>query len=258
MMDYANICYKKNFLTTVVLRLDFVSPLLELTTELPKEVSEKILRYFPIKEPKSAYMQKLKLEKKKEEKPKVSAETREFTEWNFFGRNREKQLTLTTDFFLIQYTKYQTYEQLYNEFKEISAAFFQKYHEVQANRLGLRYINEIEVNEDNPLDWKKYIDSSLLGLFSITIQNSKTIRIFHNYEIVHDEGFNLRFQFGIHNPDYPAQIKRKVFVMDCDAYFQGLVEPQDIATNVNKYHSAIQMMFENNITSELRKKMNES
>ena len=65
-----------------------------------------------------------------------------------------------------------------------------------------------------------------------------------------------KFQFGIHNPDYPAQIKRKAFILDYDAYHQGILNIQDLSTSVDEYHNVIQHVFEDNITENLRALLN--
>lgn len=252
MADFNDICYKKNYLTDVILRVDFVSPVLSITDQLPKSITDIILKDFPIKEPREAAFQQVQVNPKE-----VKTEKRIFTEWNFFGRNREKSITLTTDFFFIAYKKYEIYENMKREFESICNIFFETFNEAQANRLGLRYINQIEAKEDGPINWGNYINNNLLGLLGFKINGSTPTRIFHNYEAVFEESYSVRFQFGLFNPDYPAPIKRNLFVLDYDAYYQGLIETQEISSNIDKYHDSVQMMFEQNITNKLRAKMNE-
>lgn len=245
------ICYKKNFLTAVIARIDFVSPVAKIADNLPKNLSKRILSYFPIDEPKSAFTQKIRVAAKRFETRKE-----EFTEWNFFGRNREKRLVIRPNFFFINYEKYQSYGDLRSEFSDISNEFFKNFDQLQPSRLGLRYINEIKLDEKDPIEWSEYISSDLLGLFSYSVEMANPIRIFHNIEFIFDD-FILRFQFGIHNPDYPAPIRQKVFVLDYDAYFNGPIETPDIPSFLDKYHEAIQNIFESNITGKLRGRMNE-
>lgn len=246
-----SICYKKNFLTDVVARIDLVSPVKDVSEELPKDISMKILKYFPIDEPKEAIRQSILVDQKG-----IQSTQEKFKEWNFYGRDREKIFKLTKDFFFISYSKYETFEGLRNEFVDIANEFFKKFEEAQPSRIGLRYINEINLAEANPLAWSDYIDSSLLGLFSYQIEGAKPARIFHNFELIFDD-FNLRFQFGIHNPDYPAPIRTKIFILDYDAYFKGLIEASKIELCIDRYHETIQKMFESNITQKIRDLLNE-
>ena len=49
--NLAEICYRKNFLTEVIVRADFVSPFPDFDKKLPTELTEIALKRFPIYEP---------------------------------------------------------------------------------------------------------------------------------------------------------------------------------------------------------------
>jgi uncharacterized protein (TIGR04255 family) len=238
--------------------MDFLSPVAQIDTALHPKLGETILKYFKIKEPKPAFKQEFLIHSKINETPQLKTEKTAFTEWNFFGGNREKQLKITPEFFFITYNKYEKYETLRDEFSEISKIYFENYSDAVPNRLGLRYINQIEIKENNPFDWTKYINQNLLGLISLKYPNSDPTRIFHNYEMLCDNNYKLRFQYGIYNPDYPAVIKQKTFILDYDAYFEGPISSAEVNQYIDTYHNKIQELFEQNITPELRAKMNES
>jgi len=239
-------------LTEVIARIDLVSPLSSLASELPKGVSKAALAHFPIDEPKPAFTQELLVSANE-----IATRKQEFTEWNFYGRNREKRLKITPRAFFVVYKRYEDYKHLRSEFLTIVDGFFGCFDQAQPSRLGLRYINQLGVPGASPLDWQDCVSEDLLDLFSYTVEEAVPSRIWHNTEFVFDD-FNLRFQFGVHNPDYPAPIRRRAFILDYDAYFQGLLEPQDIPDCLDKYHGAIQKMFERNITNKLREVMDES
>ncbi len=247
-----SICYKRNFLSEVIARVDLVSPLPSLERELPKDISKAALESFPIDEPKPVFTQELLVTEKE-----LATRKQEFTEWNFYGRNREKYLRILPQAFFVVYKDYEKFENLQNEFLTIVKNFFGFFEQAQPSRLGLRYINQLDLAGSTPLDWRDHINGELLGLFSYAIEEAVPSRIFHNFETVFSD-FNLRFQFGVHNPDYPAPIRRRAFVLDYDAYFQGLLEPKDIPECLDKYHIAIQKVFERSITGKLREVMNES
>jgi uncharacterized protein (TIGR04255 family) len=223
-----------------------------LEKELPKDISKVARANFPIEEPKPAFTQQLLISKKE-----LTARRQEFTEWNFYGLNREKYLRIVPQAFFVLYKDYENYENLRSGFLAIVESFFNYFEQAQPSRLGLRYINEFDVPASSPLNWQEYISRELLGLFSYTIEEAVPSRVFHNFEAVFS-AFNLRFQFGVHNPDYPAPIRRRAFILDYDAYFRGLLERKDIPECLDKYHIAIQKVFERSITGRLRKVMNES
>jgi uncharacterized protein (TIGR04255 family) len=249
---FDNICYKRNFLTEVIARLDLVSPIESLGKDLPKAIAAESLRHFPISEPQPIQARELQVSKEE-----VKSKTKEFTEWNFFGREREKRLTFGPQTFLISYGRYQQYETLRGEFESIVKVFFENYSEAQPSRLGLRYVNEVKLGEGDPLQWEDYISKDLLGMFSFNAKGAEAARIFHNLEFVYGKSdFNVRFRFGMHNPDYPAPIRQRVFILDFDAYCQGLLETQVIPILLDKYHAAIQELFERSITDKAREVLN--
>lgn len=133
--------------------------------------------------------------------------------------------------------------------------FCEVFPEIRANRIGLRYINVLEVDEDhqNPLDWGKFVDSKLLGITDFH-KKERLSRAFQILEYNFDED-SLKFQAGIANPDYPAKIKRRQFVLDIDASSIGAFEFQEMIAKVNVGHGRIQELFEASITDATRDAM---
>jgi uncharacterized protein (TIGR04255 family) len=124
--------------------------------------------------------------------------------------------------------------------------------EFSVNRFGLRYINNIELNEDEPLNWQKYINEVLLHMFDVTGNKNNLSRVFSNIVQNFDDGMQLNFNFGMHNPDFPSRIRRKSFIMDLDAFLQGVLVKEDIKSGIDIAHDRIEELFENCITNDLR------
>ena len=80
-------------------------------------------------------------------------------------------------------------------------------------------------------------------------------RAFHILEF-NFSGRHVKYQFGIANPDYPAIVKKKEFVLDLDSYIFGLHGFNDAIECVNNCHSKIQELFEDSITDATRSLMN--
>lgn len=247
-----DINYKKNFLKEVIARVDLLSPLPDLDTALPPSISELAVKGFPIPEPRDT------VKKEVEFGPTglVSREERS-KEWRFHGKERTKTLTIGKDVVWVQHTKYQNYEIVKDEFTTILDRIAQQYGRVQCSRVGLRYVNTIDLAEANPTDWTSYLDSHLLSAFQFTPQTDRAAlsRVFHNVELAF-ETFNLRYRFGMHNPDYPARIRQKVFVLDLDAYVQSAVDISEVSALLDNFHATIQRYFELSITEQLRGVMN--
>jgi uncharacterized protein (TIGR04255 family) len=248
--DLSTICYKKNFLKEVIARIDLVSPVEAIGKELPKTIAKAALKIFPIDEPKPAFTQEFLFSAQE-----MLTRKKEFTEWNFYGTSREKRLAITAQALFVTYLKYEKYEKFREEFCAIVDTFFATNKEAQPSRLGLRYIDELKLPGENPLDWNEYISPELLTMFGYKIEGAEASRIFHNLEFAFPN-FHLRFQFGMHNPDHPAPIRQRVFVLDFDAYYKGLIEPGDISNALDAYHTQIQRLFERSITDKTREVLN--
>lgn len=249
--DLRSICYSRNFLKQVVARVDLVSPVLHLRSDLPKSISKSVLEHFPIPEPKKKIRQQIHLEEGEFETLQL-----EETEWNFFGKNRGKHLRLSPEAFWVEYSKYESYEKLRDEFQDVTKAFFEEFDEAQPSRLGVRYVNVFDIAGDDPLDWQELIEDSLLGIFGYAMGSGQPTRIFNTYETAFED-FNLRFHSGVFNSDYPAPIRQRQFILDYDAYHQGALEPSEIAANLDSFHSEIQKLFERNITAKMREVLGE-
>jgi uncharacterized protein (TIGR04255 family) len=152
--------------------------------------------------------------------------------------------------------KYTTYEDLKEDFLAVFGPFTASYPEAIINRVGLRYVNEIVLDESGPTDWTNYIDEHLIGVFEFFPNRENLSRMFSVSELNYGD-LQLRFQFGMHNPDYPAPIKRKSFVLDLDAYAMGMMESKNVELFVDSAHAKIQDLFERSITAKLRERMDE-
>lgn len=241
--------YKNNFLTNVIVRVDFPNPLN--IESLPPDLTKVILKYFPISEAKKFI--ELSSEFKVVPKAKFEFETgEETTQWNYYGKNREKRLVLQNSYLSITYIRsYKRYDDLKSELLNIIDELFEVFSDIQINRLGLRYINEISFDETNFFDWKKYLNNNLLSIFNISENKDTIVRGLNNL-VLNYGTMILNFHYGMHNPDYPSPIRKKIFVLDYDAYYTGLQDLKDIESNLFTCHEEIKILFEENIEDGLR------
>lgn len=249
---FATICYRKNFLKEVIVRVDFLNPLSGVDVALPPAIAEAAVRDFPIPEPREALHRQVKIDREG-----VASTEERLKEFQFHGLDRTKTLTISRQVALVQCKTYQTYELVKAEFVRILDQVAEIFGEVQSSRVGLRYVNNIELAEQNPTDWSAYIVPQLLSLFEFPpeVDRPTLSRVFHNLEMSLDN-FNLSYRLGMHNPDYPARIRQKVFVLDLDAYTQSLVKIRDVGHLLDDFHGTVQRYFELSITNNLRTVMN--
>ena len=241
--------YSTPFLKEVIVRLDFASPVTRLAKALPQKLTKVISPLFPIGEPKQFIGKELMVSKDATKERVLQG-----TDWYFHSIDKQKTLIVAQDNVNISYKTYASFDIVNQDFLPIVEALFSSYDDFQGRRIGLRYRNEISLSEANVLDWTDYLDRRLLAFFDFPEDPKRICRAFNNLELNYGD-FIARFQYGMLNPDYPAPVRRKSFTLDYDAYRQGPQDFEDVKQNMNKFHDAIQKLFEQSITDRLRSLM---
>ncbi|HEO1398272.1 TIGR04255 family protein [Legionella bozemanae] len=244
-----NINYKKPFLKEVILRIDFPVPTPGLEKPIPENILKIILKNFPISEPQKLLTHELQLSI-----DNVKSKQSEITEWVFHSNERDKTLKISSSSMIIVVKKYTSFENLYVISKDVIEALYKKFKELIVNRIGLRYVNIIEPGGSDPLSWADYINEKMLGIIDFNERKDSITRAFHILEYNFND-IRVKFQFGIANPDYPAIIKKKQFVLDIDSYANGAFELQEILANIEAAHEKVQEIFESSITDKTRHMM---
>ena len=242
--------YKKTFLTIVIVRIDFVNSVEMLKKNLPIDIREVAKTIFPIVEPESKTISEFKLTK-----DSTKRIDEDITEWVFNDIHRNKKLLINHECMYIEYKKYESYEVLKRDFEVIGNKLCSFFPEIQISRIGLRYINQINAPGTDPFNWSGYINSNLLGIFNFG-DKDRYSRVFCNYAL-NSENDTVNVNFGMHNPDFPAIIRKKTFILDYDAYSQGLLEWNELKDKIDIFHLLIEKSFEEHITDDLRRIMDE-
>ncbi len=88
------ICYKRNFVTEAISKVEFLNPIKELNNSLPKGFSDAIKEFFPIAESKAITNNVVEIT----DKGAVNKGTEKSTEWTFWSKERKKKISLSKDF----------------------------------------------------------------------------------------------------------------------------------------------------------------
>jgi uncharacterized protein (TIGR04255 family) len=241
--------YAHNYLSQVIVRMDFLAPLPIPQTGPPKAIYQAIRRRFPIVENKKQLSRTFMVAEKG-----AVEQQEEIEEWSYFSTSRERAIRLNKSVAVLEYSKYKSFEDLMVDANSIIDAIHGAYADVQVNRLGLRYVNKITLDEGNPTEWARYLSKDLLSIFNLADKKSTIARVFQVMEFNYGDN-SMRFQYGMLNPDYPAPIRKKEFILDFDSYCNMLMTKEEIIRNLNVFHSRMSEAFEQVITNGLRKKM---
>lgn len=246
--------YIKNYIKDVIFRIDFPSTPAKLENELMAPLAKKILEKYPIFEKRDIVIKDLKISALEPFKETSS----DLTEFVYQGQDRDKSFVLSNKYMYINHKSWSStsFDEIRNFFIEILEEIISSNPDLQVTRLGLRYINHIQLEDKNPLSWKVYLNKNLISGFDFIQEKSAISRLFNNLELNYGD-MKIRFQYGMHNPDYPATIKKKLFILDYDAYCQSIQSPEEINRNLKLFNDKIKELFELSIKDGLRKKMRE-
>lgn len=249
---FNEICYKRNFLKNVIVRIDFTSPVEELRNAISSTVEKKVLSLYPIKEPQTINSQQININNNQ---AKV-CEMAPLQLFRYHSKNRSTICNIEMGHIDLNFLEYDRFEELLAETMSIFNSFMSEYKDAIIGRFGLRYINEINIpNEKDKTSWSEYINEKLLGTFSFSPEGYDLVRSFHSITTSSDD-ILTQMQFGMHNPDYPAPIKKKLFILDLDSSYTGVTELVDLEKTFLQCHEKTQKLFEKSITEKLRELMN--
>ena len=244
--------YKNHFLKQVIVRIDLANDL-ELTKSGPGDNFVRPLsKTFPVKGVRTLVQKQFILTA--DEKPQETV--REATEWNYQSKSGDKKLTLGSKALIIEYTKHESYETLKRDFLTAHKALT-TLGEITIVRLGLRYVNHVELTEPKPTKWESYLRPELLASFKLADDVDTVSRSFTVLEFSYPDDTKLRFSYGMSNPDYPSPIKQKLFILDFDAHCDMIVETERVQPLLDIFHDRTSRAFEQVIKPALRRKMGE-
>lgn len=244
--------YKKNFLSSVIFRIDFD----EIELGQLSAFSKKIKTSFPITEQKDAQEFSGILDSKT---GVFNHSNKKKTVWQFFNSDKSKLLEIDNNFIVLSYSKYKDSSVLIKDIEDIFSEFIKQFEVKTIRRIGLRYRNDIDMKkEPSPLKWDKYISKDLISNLKFIESNKiKTSRSLGQIIVREDDAY-ITFNYGLTNRDYPNEIVKKEFLLDYDCVSKFPTEIKDfsIIDVVKKYNKYVEDLFELSITDGLRVVLN--
>lgn len=242
--------YSETYLTEVIFQVRF-SPLLQLYTD-KKDAAAKFQNIITKEFPELQFEENKKFSIKRDStgNPVESKTNEEFLTW-FFLNDLGKQVALNGKELILSYNGklYASFEEFLKDVELILTALKQ-YNLPQIKSIGLRYINQIKLEDDK--NWGKYINSNLH--LDNEFNKNELIQSINKIDLKIQD-YDLTFQFGQFNPEFPNVSSKKDFILDYDCRLINNESFEKIIINLNKMHEIISNRFEQDITEDLRKKM---
>lgn len=244
-------CYRQDFLTMVLLRVDF--PPTVLGTEERNAFAVKIAEKYP----------HVSSNPLREVMFSVTEAGGDLTHRDLGTQLTYRKsvagtitLVITQDSMTLSYgpSDYSGFAPFLEEFSFALNAAADAFKIHQFTRIGLRYINEIRL-QGRALEWGGVIEDGLLAaVLTPALAGGRLQRSMHQVSEIHDDD-QLLMNYGLVNPDYPAPLIQRHFVLDIDCSRQSVVNFSETIDCVKKLNALGSATFERSIGEELRKIM---
>lgn len=248
--------YQKDYITNFIIRFDYNDIKEEMLEELQKIFESKYK--FIINETKMVETGKIKVDfMKKESEIESDGMKKEFS---LFNVERTERLKFSSNMFVYETIKYTSYDNIKDIIKEFIDMINKNGKEELFNRIGMRYINNIELpyeKKEEIFNWKDYINDKIWNnhqfietsslLQNITVQEFKSNN--------KDSNIIFRLQTGIPNPNKPAEIIKKNFLIDIDGYTMNVEKMVNAFNKLQEIHDELSNIFDNCIEKKLIKIM---
>ena len=119
----------------------------------------------------------------------------------------------------------------------------------KATAIKLRYVNEIEP-KDKIENWDEWINPNLHN-FEFQPENSELIRSLNRAEYKIND-FNLIFQYGQFNSNYPSTVIKNNFILDYDCSTNNLEDINNVKDRVIEMNKIIRMFYNNSVGKILK------
>lgn len=251
--------YKKNYLTGVVFRINF-SNILQLSGK-NKEAGEKFQKEIFDRFPNVHFQFNNNINVQvdiQEGKSESKLEDGDLT-WIFTDEQNIKQVELNSKSLILAYRKgaYEGFKEFLDDVSSILNAL-RGYMPFNLTFLGLRYINQIheDVIDDNNI--QEYINKSLLNKVIFELEDNEGFsQLFSRLDLSKDD-YQLTFQYGFFNPEYPDTAAKKDFILDYDCKLTKIdsVNSQfEVEKELKKMNKIIYDKFKYSTTDKLRELM---
>ena len=248
----SNIKYEKTYLNEVLFKIEFPHILKLYTTDkdAAEEFQNIVYKEFP--EPIFNTNKTINFQVDPLTGLPISKEDSEHLIWQFCNDEKGKKLKLSADSLSLIYEG--NFYSGFEDFKKdvnLALKGLEKYPISEIKFLGLRYINQIKIDNYDKID--DFINSNI-HLVNNSFVNENLIQSLSRVELKFND-YILAFQFGQFNPEYPSVYSQKDFILDYDCYLNIKEDFENIISNLEEMHSIICDKFEDSIENGLRDMM---
>lgn len=240
--------YKENFLTDVILRVDFKK--IDYSPEILETIKKAFSDTFPVLQ----QMQGKNITFTIKDNSSVTEESQS-TVYKLVDKDIKSKKIFEFDNMHFAYTEqeYISHGAFEGIVLRIIKFFEENYKDIIINRVGLRYVNQIYLNEKNPYNLDGYINDKLSSILNFNPQNKIILRSMNSTEYKIDDDTRLILKYGMYNKNYPAEPINKEFILDLDCYSNIIENLGEVNNFMSKNNKLMAIYFEASIEEKLRK-----
>ncbi len=243
--------YASNTLDTVIFRVDFVNPINVEDDALHRAC----LAIYPVSQNETVNEQSVQTSFNEKGEMIVNRSSTSYTSKKYSNRTLSRYITVSPRLVLTEVKDYISYDDTSKTFLSVFNAIRNANPDVTIARIGMRYINRVDLTAFKKTARKNYVKNVLFeSAYDDVISGGDQARTQHLAELIIDD-YRVRCITGLFNPDYPAAIKRSIVTLDFDAFIQGNVESADVQGYLDKFHDTIQKLYEASIFAKQRELM---
>jgi uncharacterized protein (TIGR04255 family) len=241
--------YATNHLEQVILRVDF-EPIAALITQARPELSNRLAATHPT-------FAMIPVTQLNFQFGAVAGMNQQVIANNFQHRSEDGSSTIvfSHNFFSLEYVRYLNGTQLLGDLATFVEHLTQLHGNAAVTRVGLRYVNNIKLENGAAQDWDTLIAQPLIDSVKASLEPGvRVARSIHQAETFNDD-VRLIFHYGFLNPDYPAEMVRREFLLDLDAVHVGQTQLANVHQCCAQLNAACEAKFEASIADGLRQLM---
>lgn len=237
-----------NFLKQVILRLDFIGEIdrsQQVLDDIKRDVSD-ILPEFETRDIVSVEMTIDQAQKSTSEK--------RYKSFLLHNNTTNNSLVLEPSAIIFDIKKYNNYEEFKGLVQKVIRNLGEQNQSIKVSKTGLRYINQIIIDEGDPFEWTELIKDPLICSFNFIEDRSELSRSVGVMELNKSDHY-VRFQYGWFNSEFPNPIAKKEFLLDYDCYSKDECDLSSIIGQIHILHEEIKSLFEQSTYTENLRRM---
>ena len=232
-----------NFLRQVILRVDFLGEI-DRSQQVLDDIKRAVSDILPDFETRDIVSVEMTIDQSQK-----TTEERRYKAFSLRNNTTNNSLVIEPSAIIFDLKKYNNYEELKGLVQRVIRNLGEQTPSIKVSKIGLRYINQIIIDDGDPFDWTKLIKEPLICSLDFIKDRSELSRSVGVMEL-NKSDYYVRFQYGWFNSEFPNPIAKKEFLLDYDCYLKNETDISSIIGQVNILHEEIKNLFEQSTYTE--------